>query len=298
MIAMAAVPTHGKAFHSRLGLVRASERKHASGVHRMQDFVRVLKSAMGAYEPYGKDAGMTVLAHADEEETAKNLRFSPKWHKLSMKVFTRLDKNGDGELLQWEFTSMVPEQDAELLTAGRELFGLFAPDQSMTRKEFLRFVCVTVLPDSGFEWHSGDMAVMNPKHPKDRADLMKLFSVFDPHSDAAVSLADFEQGYTGKLLWKLREEGLETSGLMYSSDEFNYGKKKFNTYAADGKLPLVAFVKLLEECKKEALLNDWKQQKNPSVGAPPPTYASARRGASAVCGAAALAALLLGVIAA
>ena len=32
----------------------------------------------------------------------------------------------------------------------------------MTRKEFLRFVCVTVLPQSGFKFHSGDMVVMEP----------------------------------------------------------------------------------------------------------------------------------------
>lgn len=262
----------------------------------MKDFVFHVKLAMDTDAPPGMDTGMAVLAHAEEEETAKNLRYSPKWHKLVMKVFSRLDKNGDSELVEWEFTSMVSEQDAELVAAGRELFHMFAPDGSMTRKEFLRFVCVTVLPESGFKWHSGDMVVMEPKHPRERAQVMKLFSIFDPPSDGMVSPGEFEEGYMGKLLWKLREEELETSGLMYSSDEFEYGKKNFNDYAKAGTVDLVGFVKLTEACKKEALLKGWKQQQMPNNAGGSATFSSAQKvGGGATLS---LALLLLAVMAA
>lgn len=185
------------------------------------------------------------------QDIQKALRMSPKTYAYLSKYFDRLDLDRNGFLHEVEFVRAVDQHDVQV--AGQDIFLHFAPGAMMDLPQFCRFAMIVISKPSEFHWSEKDLLHL-PTHSvgqdQDRLALFKLLMVFDENSDGKVSIVEFENGWMGPLLWKLRNEDVVSSTWMAHDDEFKYANHVFDKRSGeDMQLDLTEWVHLLYEAR-------------------------------------------------
>jgi len=197
-------------------------------------------------------AGQTTKTNPTDLQRA--LRMSPETYASLSNYFDRLDSDRNGMLHEVEFVAAVdPER---LQVKGREIFELFVPSGVMSLQGFLRFAMVVLAEPSDFHWSEHDLKhlpTVRVWQDNDRLALLKLLMVFDVNSDGMVTMVEFENGWMGPLLWKLRNEGMLSSAWMEHEEEFEYANKVFDQRSGDDmQLDLTEWVHLLYEARDKS----------------------------------------------
>jgi Ca2+-binding EF-hand superfamily protein len=192
----------------------------------------------------------------DARELQNNLRMSPEAYSSFSTYFDRLDTDGNGRLHEVEF---VRACGREAKVSGQDVFEHFASGGAggeMNLREFLRFAMIVLAKPSDFRWSEEDLKHLptwKVWQDQDRLALLKLFLVFDANTDGKITIVEFENGWMGPLLWKLRQEDVVSSAWMAHDKEFQYANHVFDKRSGeDLQLNLVEWVHLLYEAREKA----------------------------------------------
>jgi len=195
----------------------------------------------------------TVLQGDAPSAFALALRLKPEYFNQLVSYFEYLDTNQDKTLDELEFMQ-VAKYDKEFREEGRLAYDLFSKADSkpgMNLQEFVRLVAVVTKVPGGFNYHADDLQAIPSKtvaEDQDRDDLMRLFVVFDENTNGEVDKAEFEKGWMGPTLWKLRDENVLSQRWLASTAEFKYAQGAFTKSAgADNVLNLGEFANLLKD---------------------------------------------------
>jgi len=192
---------------------------------------------------------------SDHEDLQKVLRMSPETYASVCKYFDVLDSNQNGRLHEVEFERVDSRTDAKV--AQRDIFTHFASAGEMTLPEFLRFFMLVLAKPSEFRWSSEDLKHLptwEVWQDNDRLTLLKLFIVFDANTNGKITIVEFEQGWWGPLLWKLRSEEVLSSRFMSHTKEFEYAVRVFDKRSgSDLQMDLTEWVHFLWEARAKTV---------------------------------------------
>lgn len=196
----------------------------------------------------------TNTSYPNPKDLQLALRMSPETYASYTAFFRRLDTDSNGMLHEVEFVAALDGR-RDIKVAGQDVFLHFAPGGMMSPPEFLRCAMIMLAKPSDFHWSEEDLKHLptwKVWQEQDRLALLKLLLVFDVNIDGKVSMVEFESGWMGPLLWKLRQEDMISREWMENDDEFEYASKVFDQRSGDDlQLDLTEWVHLLYESRDE-----------------------------------------------
>lgn len=234
------------------GLMRTSRPRWRA----ISEYLHELGSDIEEAEPYVKTAG--ALERLTGSKEGENFHLAPEQYLVAQKLFNeKLDADGNGVLSKSEFLKAVSEgnaQDPRLLEVGRDIFKFFSSGDVMPRMQFLRFYSVCVAEPDGPGVGASSFILkgrsLSGLSSHEKSCLAKLFVALDANADGEVNKNEFDAGYDGELLRRLRQQGYINCGP--SRYQLQQADAKLEQFSGGQGLPIDRFYDLTAEVVGES----------------------------------------------